>query len=432
MYRLLVVDDEPDIVEGLYNFFFHYEGLELDVFKSYSGFDALNILNSERIDIVLSDICMPGMDGLELVKQIRKSWPYCQVIFLSGYTEFDYIYQAGQLEAVHYILKTEGYDKVAECVNKAVERIRNAIALNRIHEYWLDFKHEFVSSILKSTAITKDDVKQIMNNMNIALDPDRPVFLMAGCFTGPSEKSFAEQTKVYAMMNQLSCMHLLPRFQLLLDEYEKNKHIFIMQPVDADDDSVAGQYGIKLIKGLVEFMQNSFMDELGVALSFAIYGEPVPIQEIGGCYKKIVELLDRREASGVGIVIVNEALLSALHRREELHAIGETQAIALVKEYVAGHLHEQLSLTLLANLVYFNSSYLSRIFKKFTGVNLVSYITAKRVEKAKELLTGSNKKIHLIAAQLGFDSQSYFNQTFRKSTGLSPAEYRQQFGKKLL
>ena len=124
MYRLLLVDDEPDIVEGLYNAFYNYEGLELDIFKAYSAYEALDILNSERIDIVLSDISMPGMNGLEMMRQVKSRWPHCQVIFLSGYTEFDYIYQANQLEAVSYILKTEGYDVVKENLHKAVQRIR--------------------------------------------------------------------------------------------------------------------------------------------------------------------------------------------------------------------------------------------------------------------------------------------------------------------
>ena len=77
MYRLLIVDDEPDIVEGLYNAFYDYEGLDLDIFKAYSAYDAIKILNSERIDIVLSDIRMPGMDGLEMTRLVKERWPKC-------------------------------------------------------------------------------------------------------------------------------------------------------------------------------------------------------------------------------------------------------------------------------------------------------------------------------------------------------------------
>lgn len=420
IYRLLIIDDEPDIVNGLYNFFFNYEELELDVFKSYSAYEALDILNSERIDIVISDICMPGMDGLALVKQVRKNWPYCQVIFLSGYTEFEYIYGANQLDAVNYILKTEGYEKVAESVHKAAENIRNAIKLSRINASGLEFKHEFVSFILDIHDVEREELKQVFENMNIRLDPGRPVFFMVGCFTNISEKSPKEQTKVYAVLNRLSGAHILPYFNLLADEYEKNIHIFIMQPAGTEDDS----YNIARIKGLVEIIQNSLAEELGFNMSFFIYDIPLPINELSGHYKKLRQLISGRGVSGIEIIIIGSDDSRTTNHNTQMHSIDETRAIVIVKEYIANNLERELSLTQLANLVYFNPSYLSRIFKNYTGVNLIRYITNMRIAKAKELLTNSNMKINSIAAAVGFDSQSYFNQAFRKSTGLSPSEYR--------
>ncbi len=420
IYRLLIVDDEPDIVNGLYNFFFNYEGLELDVFKSHSAEEALNILNSERIDIVISDICMPGMDGLALIRQVRKNWPYCQVIFLSGYTEFEYIYGATQLDAVNYILKTEGYGKVAESVHKAVENIRNAVKLSRINVSGLEFKHEFVSFILDIHDVEREELKQVFENMNIGLDPDRPAFFMVGCFTNISGKTPKELTRVYAVLNRLSGAHILPYFNLLVDEYEKNIHIFIMQPTGVEDDS----YSIARIKGLVEIIQNSLADELGFNMSFFIYDKPLPINELSSCYKKLSQLISGRGVSGVEIVVVRSDASREINHNIQMHSINETRAIAIIKEYIANNLEQELSLTQLANLVYFNPSYLSRIFKNYTGVNLIRYITDVRIAKAKELLVNSNMKINLIAAAVGFDSQSYFNQAFRKSTGLSPSEYR--------
>jgi len=420
MYRLLIVDDEPDIVNGLYNYFFNYEDLELDVFKSYSAYEALNILNSEKIDIVISDICMPGMDGLTLIKHVRKNWPYCQVIFLSGYTEFEYIYGANQLDAVNYILKTEGYERVAESVHKAVENIEDAIKLSRVNASGLEFKHEFVSFILDTQDVEREELKQVFDSMNIGLDPDRPVFFMIGCFTNISGKSPKEQTKVYAVLNRLSGAHILPFFNLIVDEYEKNIRIFIMQPAGAKDDS----YKIARIKGLVELIQNSLADELGFNMSFFIYDKPLPINGLSRRYKELKRLISGRGVSGVEIVIIRSDVSQTTNHNTHMYPIDEIKAIAIVKEYIANNLESELSLTQLANLVYFNPSYLSRIFKNYTGVNLIHYITDMRIAKAKDLLANSNMKINSISAAVGFDSQSYFNQAFRKSTGMSPSEYR--------
>ncbi|MFD1907725.1 response regulator [Paenibacillus rhizoplanae] len=74
---MLIVDDEEIITDGLAVIFGKME-LELDIYKAYSGREALNLLHRTRVDIVLSDICMPEMDGLELMEHIRRSWPQCK------------------------------------------------------------------------------------------------------------------------------------------------------------------------------------------------------------------------------------------------------------------------------------------------------------------------------------------------------------------
>ena len=102
MYRILVIDDEPIIADGLYELFAQDETFALEVHKVYSAPDALKLLDRLRIDIVLSDIKMPGMNGLELLTQIHRRWPFCHVIFLSGYSDFEYVQKAMQLGADSY------------------------------------------------------------------------------------------------------------------------------------------------------------------------------------------------------------------------------------------------------------------------------------------------------------------------------------------
>ena len=120
MYRILIVDDEPIIVDGLYNLFLYYTEPELEVHKAYSASQALSLLNELRIDIVLSDIKMPGMNGLEMLKEIQTRWPFCHVIFLSGYSEFEYIQSAMELGADSYVLKSQGDEAVLAAVQKSL------------------------------------------------------------------------------------------------------------------------------------------------------------------------------------------------------------------------------------------------------------------------------------------------------------------------
>ncbi|UUZ80342.1 response regulator [Paenibacillus sp. P26] len=126
MIRLLIVDDEEIITEGLFEVLKQLN-LGLDLYKAYSGEEALDLMNRTRVDIVLSDIRMPGMDGLELMNNIRSRWPHCKIVFLTGYNDFDYVYQAIQTPGVSYLLKSEGYDKIIKTVTGAITELENSL-----------------------------------------------------------------------------------------------------------------------------------------------------------------------------------------------------------------------------------------------------------------------------------------------------------------
>ncbi len=433
MYRLLLVDDEPDIVEGLYNAFYNYEGLELDIFKAYSSYEALDILNSERIDIVLSDISMPGMNGLEMMRQVKSRWPHCQVIFLSGYTEFDYIYQANQLEAVSYILKTEGYDVVKENLHKAVQRIKDQASLKRLEGKQLEFRHEFLVSLLETPDIGQEGLVYMIRNMNIDLNPHREIYLMAGLITNSQSLSIKEQSLVYPFLEQLTSAYIRPHYDLILDEYKKDLFVFLLQLQEQDGcketDPNNRPNPVGEIKGIAEMMQNSFSAELAIDLSFIIWGEPISFSRLKSAYVACFRLLHNSKARGAGLVITKPGILMAAEGDEILSEVtpAEFQAVNIIREHISNNLDKPLSLTALADLVHYNTSYLSRAFKRYTGMTLTRYITTMRMQKAQELLVNTNYKISSIAEQLCFASPSYFNQTFRKCIGMSPMEYRNSY-----
>lgn len=119
LYRLLIVDDEYHVVDWLAELF---EGQEdLEVYKAHLAREALELLSKIKIDIVLSDIKMPGMDGFELADRITEDWPQAKIIFLTGYNEFDYAYKANQYKNVSFLLKTEDDDAIQQAVEKAVK-----------------------------------------------------------------------------------------------------------------------------------------------------------------------------------------------------------------------------------------------------------------------------------------------------------------------
>ncbi|WP_372635246.1 response regulator [Cohnella sp.] len=124
MHRLLIVDDEPYTVDGLHEMLQEADLPEMDLYRAYSAIEAIEWLNRVKIDLVLSDIRMPGMDGLRLLKEIRSRWPRCKVIFLTGMNEMSYVRQALRDGSIDYILKTEGDEPIVRAIGSAIEALQ--------------------------------------------------------------------------------------------------------------------------------------------------------------------------------------------------------------------------------------------------------------------------------------------------------------------
>ena len=106
--KLLIVDDEPVIVRGLLQLI-DYAALGYDqVLSATKSSDALHLLRTQKPEALLSDIAMPGLSGLELLRLIRDESIPTQVIFLSGFRSFDYAQEALSLGAKDYLVKPHG------------------------------------------------------------------------------------------------------------------------------------------------------------------------------------------------------------------------------------------------------------------------------------------------------------------------------------
>lgn len=116
MYRMLIVDDEERIVNALYDLI--EERFDFELHRCYSGVQAMAKIRKMRFDIIISDISMPQMSGLELLDEARKWWPKCYFIMLTAYSSFDYAYQTLKHERVDYVLKLESYDVVCDIIAK--------------------------------------------------------------------------------------------------------------------------------------------------------------------------------------------------------------------------------------------------------------------------------------------------------------------------
>lgn len=124
--RLLIVDDEEKTRQGLADYV-DWAGLGIDEVKTAGNSeDAIKLCVRFVPDIILSDIRMPGMNGIELCTYIKGQIPDCEIIFLSGYADKEYLKAAIELNAVSYVEKPVDIDEIEDAVGKAMQRIRQS------------------------------------------------------------------------------------------------------------------------------------------------------------------------------------------------------------------------------------------------------------------------------------------------------------------
>lgn len=123
LVKMLIVDDEAVICEGLrYTIDWTQLGVEV-VGEAYDGFEALRLIEEHGAQLILSDIRMDGMDGLELAKEVRHRHPEVQIVMISGYEEFEYARQAIRVGVGDYLLKPVDIEELSSVVKKIVTAI---------------------------------------------------------------------------------------------------------------------------------------------------------------------------------------------------------------------------------------------------------------------------------------------------------------------
>ena len=96
-----------------------------------------------------------------------------------------------------------------------------------------------------------------------------------------------------------------------------------------------------------------------------------------------------------------------------------------IQTYMQHNYPKNLTQDFIASLFYLNRSYLSTLFKQKTGMKFIDYLNEVRIEKSKELLKDSNRKMYQISKAVGYDNPKYFFRIFKKKTGMTPEQYRE-------
>ena len=135
-FQILLVDDEPHVVDAIHSILEQNAEVELEIRSAYRGQQALKLCEQFPINLLITDIRMPDMGGLELARKAKQINPDCEVILLTAHSDFDYAYEGLRLHAADYILKTEESCTIAQRILKVMDTMEK----NLNHQSWLGEK----------------------------------------------------------------------------------------------------------------------------------------------------------------------------------------------------------------------------------------------------------------------------------------------------
>lgn len=151
--------------------------------------------------------------------------------------------------------------------------------------------------------------------------------------------------------------------------------------------------------------------------------KPIDYEELGGILGQFQQHKEAQEKRQKVSRIVEKAQEEKGYWEED----SAESRIQCVKDYIEEHIREKIKAAELAKLVHINEQYLMRSFKRETGQSLTEYIAQRRVAVASDLLKNTEYSVNFIADCVGCENYSYFTKLFKKYTGFTPREYRQEF-----
>lgn len=468
MYRVLVVDDEKIEREGI-KFLLSREEGEFEISEASNGRQALEILRNEEIDLLLTDIKMPHMDGLELAKKAKEEKEELQIVIFSGYNDFSFAQEAIRYGVKEYVLKPVDPDIFSE----TLEKVRSEIDKNKNRKIKDQKEQDFLQQYFlqnyiytgKKEILAEDmrkELRRIFFYLN--LNARQSLFLFNDVYCDyllVANQLYTVMKRQYpgsfhlAVSRKFEGCEALPEIMTELEQqmeerfYHPENHVFSNEEEEYSHVDKAVQDS-QLMQRISEDISRKDIQQLKVHFQCltdkyksstqfsAMYIKFVFSNVIQALFEETQFSEERRldkeidrlyNCSDISQILqVTEENIREYENFLERSMSESRNEVAAVKNYIYQHYGEDLSLEMLAEKVYLSSGYLSFIFKKETGMNLNRFIRVFRMEKAKELLCSTNMKVAQVSEKVGFSNVSYFCRSFREYYGSSPESYRKGTG----
>ena len=474
VYRILIVDDEKIERTGL-RLLLGKMDQKFEITEAVNGKEALEWLSCNRADILVTDIRMPFVDGLELVEQAARLYPDMKAMVFSGYGEFEYARRAMRFGVEEYILKPVNPTEFQNAIKKIIRVLEESKQeKSRRQTEGSLFKEYILNAIFNGTDAGELEKRAAGIYPMDFLDSYRRLMLLEVCGdffenkssqllgglklaglnadylnVSPQQGILLFKSDSSGLKNRSQLAERCRETELLMENrfYGLDSHIFMAEydvecadDVQLDDNTLIKQIQqdvrTKDMLSLSEhvdrlfhnYRQNVGFSQIYVKFVFSsllkVLYEAIPGKNDRDLNEEMEMLYRTADIDEIRRII--EKNIQLLEQETQTDSGNIHREVEEVKHYINTHYGEEISIEMLAERVFLAPSYLSTIFKKETGQNLSKFIKICRMEKAREMLEGTKDKIVSISEKVGYPNVSYFCQSFREYYGMTPQKYRDQ------
>lgn len=393
-WKILIADDEPKIRRGLHAQIDRL-GLPCEVCaEAEDGEIALEAAERLRPDILLVDINMPFVNGLDFIQALRRTRADARVILITGYEEFEYARRALELDVHAYLLKPIDVGELRRAVETAIDQLEVSRQRNRHFEWAIaqignrrEFLREEFLRDAASGRLEADEIREFRVYFDFP-EPERMMLMLISAHSSAAgEKPWQHTLRQYALQDALQEGPEGMRYRCLFSDDRGNVLLLYDAPPELD-------------ARLAEAVRAALGGELG--LTVRLETEPV-----------------------TSLTRIAEAYDSAMERM--LSSAQLSPIVEGAKAYITAHHSDpDLSLMEVAEALNVHPAYLSRTMKQELGMPFAKYLTNVRIGKAVQLMRDPSIRIWKVAEMVGYSGGNYFSAAFKKVLGVSPADYRME------
>ena len=477
--KVLIVDDEAIVRIGLKSIInWAEEGFDC-VLEAGNGVEALLLVQKEAPDLIITDIKMPEMNGLELIEALKENQNGASIIVLSSYDDFEFVRQAMKLGATDYILTLQMTEASLS------ETIRSAMANKHVHNpkdiqgFSRNLQY-LQNKLLRDALILGGEAQQILSDMakalQLCIDPQNCILAVLRYEPVEDACTDAEHKRIFKSALSNTILEICKSKYLFhsVDLDERKLCLLLSGNHECDMSTDAFKpYAYLIVEMLLNYMNLSSTICLCYVGHEGLHSAYVQNEAACGLHDMCIPeenvydlsmlnhfpqiLHERSKSAGILLLIALQSCTfsaarsahirvqthlqvrkdidaqTALQAAEEMVQILSEiirqiphypHAIKEAIKYIEGHYYESITSKDVAEYVGLSSSYFSALFRQAVGSNPSDFIIDFRLRKAKQLLKESNYRIYEIAEMVGYENNFYFNRLFKKVVGCTPKEYR--------